>query len=179
MSDELKACPFCGSQPERVEQTITDGTVQCLICEGRMTKADLPTAIAQWNTRPNPRSEEMVESLQRLADKFRAWINIGPNAQPHFADGMRPFSTGDLKHYAQMLEAAAKLLSTIPAAMPDEGVERIRASIEKERRKWFCSGDDCSDYDCGRDEGIELALRALDAALKPHPPVTETEGNGE
>jgi hypothetical protein len=37
-----------------------------------------------------------------------------------------------------------------------------RMAMEAARRKWFCSGPDCTDFDHGVDEGFRLALVAFD-----------------
>jgi hypothetical protein len=45
---------------------------------------------------------------------------------------------------------------------------RVKLIVEAQARQWFCSGDDCTEYDSGRDEGLRLALRAIDfVALTP------------
>ena len=50
------------------------------------------------------------------------------------------------------------------SAQPDPDHSDWNAAIEaveNERKRWFCGGDDCDAYDHGRDEGFELALKAL------------------
>jgi len=40
---------------------------------------------------------EGVAALTALDKKFDQWLHLGPQAQPCYADGIRPWSTGDLK----------------------------------------------------------------------------------
>jgi hypothetical protein len=64
--------------------------------------------------------------LNNLETLFRKWLHLGPNEQPHYANGMRPFSTGDLKHYVALLEQ----IRTTPAPSQPITVEMVnRARI--------------------------------------------------
>lgn len=57
--------------------------------------------------------------------------------------------------------ATDKANSLAPPAVAAGGVTEAIAAVERERRRHFCSGDDCEPYDHGRDEGFDLALKAL------------------
>ena len=39
------------------------------------------------------------ECLATLSREFKRWLEIGPNAQPHYPNAGRPFSTGDRRCY--------------------------------------------------------------------------------
>tara|TARA_R100001530_G_scaffold53093_1_gene39217 strand:+ start:1089 stop:1343 length:255 start_codon:yes stop_codon:yes gene_type:complete len=38
--------------------------------------------------------------------------------------------------------------------------------LRERQREWLCTGDDCSPFDHGRDEGLEIAIRSI-ASIKP------------
>lgn len=67
-SKELDVCPFCGCGAINAEQTVTDGTVQCLTCLAKVTyrhssKTDdgMKRAIKRWNTRRAPIDRKAIE----------------------------------------------------------------------------------------------------------------------
>lgn len=74
-----------------------------------------------------PPTETALEVITELAALFEAWIERGPDSQPHYANGMRPFSTGDLKHHANALRQARDLLSD--RAQSDAGREDEESAL--------------------------------------------------
>jgi len=52
MSDLLKPCPFCGGEPQFVEDNISEaGLVDCKQCGVTTNVYETDTAIRHWNTR--------------------------------------------------------------------------------------------------------------------------------
>lgn len=84
LSPELLPCPFCGSRNVHSEQTVTDGSVWCGDCCGKMVKADEPTAIEQWNTRATLVDENAM--LRREAH-WKRWPNGDAGDAIDFACG--------------------------------------------------------------------------------------------
>ena len=58
-------------------------------------------------------------------------------------------------------------LGALPSLPSD--IDGLVDALEAERRKWFCSGRDCTDFDHGRDEGLKRAvdIAALRARQAP------------
>lgn len=67
-----------------------------------------------------------------LIQTFERWLEIGPNAQPHYPGGNRPWSTGDLKWMIEQLSALSHTPTETPtAAAPDDGLMgRVKAALE-------------------------------------------------
>ncbi len=54
-----------------------------------------------------------------VKETFERWLEIGSNAQPHYPNGLRPFSNGDLSYLIQGLSAA--LIEARASAVEGEG----------------------------------------------------------
>jgi len=75
-----------------------------------------------------------------LCETFKRWLEMGPEQQPHFPDGIRPWSTGDLKwiveHLSQPLytapqpEAPAEVQQPVAAAWEGELTAEEQAMID-------------------------------------------------
>jgi hypothetical protein len=57
-----------------------------------------------------PNDPNAVELLDHLAANFRKWLEDGPNAQPRYPNGIRPWSTGDLRALIEALDAGTAAL---------------------------------------------------------------------
>lgn len=81
MSEELKACPFCGAEAILNE---SDRSVDCTGCTASTYAQDhIKYAIDQWNTRPPPqitqatadrlaRIESVIETSASMPDRWAA-----------------------------------------------------------------------------------------------------------
>lgn len=98
----------------------------------------------------HPIERASVEQADREA---AANIMIGEGARNGFMDD-HPWVQAFARHRQQARDAGFA-----------EGVERAAEVIRARRKEWFCAGDDCSEYDLGRDEGFDLALVAISQAL--------------
>lgn len=67
---------------------------------------------AMTQAKPEQQSD-VVGVLNALENEFSRWLEMGPDAQPHYQSGMRPFSTGDLKHFVVNLSNARALLAAL------------------------------------------------------------------
>jgi hypothetical protein len=85
---------------------------------------------------------ESALSLTNLAVEFQRWLDMGPDPQPHWPNGICPFSTGDLKALVADLKSAAAALTQAPAPV-DMGV--LQEALED-----FCQA---AEYWAGCDEG--------------------------
>lgn len=65
---------------------------------------------------PSPAPKVESDVLKSLAAEFQRWLDNGPNEQPHYSDGMRPFSTGDLKAFVAALAASPPMIEVREAA---------------------------------------------------------------
>lgn len=109
----------------------TDAVMRAL--SARPIPADEPTeamvAVSQ---------DKDIDALSTLAVEFGRWIAAGPNMQPHYKSGMRPFSTGDLKHMVRSLDNARHRLAALSARpqMADGAGEATRAEIDAADAYW-------------------------------------------
>lgn len=74
------------------------------------------------------------------------------------------------KERIRWLSAQLALASTRHSTDFSRGLEAGAARVDQIRREVFCSGPDCTDYDHGRDEGLELALSAIRSLIPPVKP---------
>jgi hypothetical protein len=58
------------------------------------------------------------------------------------------------------------LTLAVRATTAEAALAEARKVIEREKTKWLCSQEDCTPYDYGRDEGLEIALDAICAQLQ-------------
>jgi hypothetical protein len=115
-------------------------------------------------------TNDLAEKLETLGAEFKRWLDIGPNRQPHYKNGMRPFSTGDLKYYLESLQAACVALRsgrTGGSQPAGDVVERVASSIHDAR---YLDGRQATNYipfaqedDSGREYCLRLARAALSA----------------
>lgn len=99
---------------------------------------------------------ETLEGLQNLKHQLERIAAEAPDDQPRYKNGVRPFGTGDLRHFIQVLSDA-----TATPVQPDSGgvVEALR-----EARKWIAGQPDRS---TSVYETSFSMLEAIDAALAP------------
>lgn len=71
----------------------------------------------------NVKASDLADELRPLADHFAKLAETSPGEHPRNLDGIRPFSTGDVKHFAQVLPAIIKSLRS--TASTDELVEKV------------------------------------------------------
>ncbi len=82
-ASELKACPFCGEQPEIYHDLTLDWVIRCDYrrCGARASVNSSPKekAIAAWNTRHDSRSSVLDEVLEEFSDriKYTDWAEDG------------------------------------------------------------------------------------------------------
>jgi len=100
---------------EKLIATVIEGTQWAITAELTRLQAENARLKAIEATRP---VTSEVEGLRILRDEFQRWLDRGPNAQPHYHDGVRPFSTGDLKFFVAALSAA---LSDAPNPVGEGG----------------------------------------------------------
>lgn len=80
-SEELKACPFCGSSAVSIKPNIHTGLlrVQCEACWAvtatSVTSNNRQTAIAAWNRRPTSSRREVLEEAARVAETVAAELS--------------------------------------------------------------------------------------------------------
>lgn len=67
-----------------------------------------------------------VRALTLLANTFDRWLIDGPNAQPHYSDGMRPWGTGDLRWLSYSLKQAIATPAPDKALIPEAAVGEIK-----------------------------------------------------
>ncbi len=69
MTEELKACPFCGASPKLVQQTVTLWSVECDGCDaGSGWAEDMHSPVRAWNRRaPDARDARIAELEAKLA----------------------------------------------------------------------------------------------------------------
>ena len=72
-----------------------------------------------------------------LIQTFERWLEMGPNAQPHYPGGNRPWSTGDLKWMIEQLSA----LPTPSEGLTERYRAALRALLERDMRK-TCQHDE-------------------------------------
>lgn len=77
-------------------------------------------------TTQSPHTVEQVteaETLRNLRDQFSAWLKLDVNEHPVWPDtGVRPFGTGDLKHFVSAIDSALARLTTATSAHSVEQV---------------------------------------------------------
>lgn len=69
----------------------------------RSTPAEIPAAAVGEDRPYGVGADYSVTAL--LIQTFERWLEMGPNAQPHYPGGNRPWSTGDLKWMIEQLSA--------------------------------------------------------------------------
>lgn len=115
---ELLPCPFCGAAPHRGLSKVKycqlrgdpyqDTRIWCPHGCASVERAQR-FAIAAWNTRtPAAQDEGLVEPLRILAAEFARWLEIGPNEQPHYPGGLRPFGTGEVGELVRIIKGWAE-----------------------------------------------------------------------
>jgi hypothetical protein len=66
---------------------------------------------------------EIVAGLRNLKEQFEQIAAKHPNDQPRYENGVRPFGTGDLRHFIETLDGA---LSALPSEQPEPVAWRYR-----------------------------------------------------
>lgn len=88
------SCPDgCGRDPKTGE--LNGGRCDCDYC-----------------AQPSPDVAGLVSDINGVAAHFSKLAGMNANNHPHWPSGLRPFSTGDVKHLAEALPQAATALTT-------------------------------------------------------------------
>lgn len=113
-SIDAKLWELSGRHPKREPQAFCDGL--------EAIEEIVETALASLS-QPNPEAGavEAVRALASLDKTFDQWLRAGPNAQPHYADGMRPWGTGDLRWLSQGIKSALAALAQPTGEQPEAG----------------------------------------------------------
>lgn len=88
----------------------------------------LATEAAQPSDGAGVPAGELVVSLRGIRSNFERIADLPPNDQPHYANGVRPWGTGDLRHAIETLTAAETALTATPPAPNDD----LRAAHQAE-----------------------------------------------
>lgn len=108
-----------------------------------------------WSAHASDRNEYII-----IPTTEKNWRVYGI---PGNRDGGAEYISLEAAKKAAQADYEQRILNAIePSNAP---ARELVEAIERERLKWFCSGEDCTSYDHGRDEGFDLALKALRAAL--------------
>ena len=76
MSEQLKPCPFCGSE------VISDGWVGCLNKDCDLAFSIFGVSIDVWNNRPGE-AKARREALKEARDKIQAQVDLSPGDHIH------------------------------------------------------------------------------------------------
>jgi hypothetical protein len=90
MSEELRACPFCGSEPEYFDNEGEGWKGMCW-CTNRKCSARDPMTVEEWNTRP---IEDTLRAKLEVAMKALNIILIGKAGINISANYLRGFDIG-------------------------------------------------------------------------------------
>lgn len=117
-------------------------------------------AIAAITTPPpsNEHAELIAKDIAFLGVEMQRWLDKGPNEQPHYANGVRPFSTGDLKHFVATLTKAADALQALSVASSRE----VEDLSDDAAMAILLNATDENDVGYGQD--IRRTLRAIKRA---------------
>lgn len=163
MSEELKACPFCGGEAALVGSA-TGWFVECKrgCIETVYWPGDRGGLIQRWNTRPTTEAEGLREAHKRVLWKIRHLVQeyTGSNAEWHLIQGR-------------------KIVECVEAALTTHHNTKGEAPTDMEDRPDFCPkcgyGDIWwSDEDgktclkCGYEHGVV-------AGFQPNPPQDSEE----
>ena len=157
MSDELKACPFCGGKAETVQFTRKRWTVECFAdgCgAGIISQGDMQTAIAAWNTRTQLPSQggEAVEvvawrtnrdedstfpRLHKTEQEAKHWVDVC-NVAPAITH--EPLMT--VAQHQRILAASAHPADQVAddltmAKASRELLEQIAVELEHDNDRYF------------------------------------------
>lgn len=111
-----------------------------------VTQRDREAAVTQ---------DDVTRTVVVLLTEFSRWLEIGPDKQPHYGNGMRAFSTGDLKHFVDCLSILAR------HRQPDAGGFQHPANLAS-----INPGDGPLDFPihCAFEDGDGLVLTAEQVA---------------
>jgi len=119
-------------------------------------------AALRRTTPPTVDSEGLARDLELIQGTFSRWIDEGPDSQPAYKSGIRPFSTGDLKHMVRLFGAASAALRR--TAPPPSEVEKLLREARDALIAWTASRSDL------RTKPINDLLTRIDAALSQGSP---------
>lgn len=156
--DDIIAYTPLAAAPKQAEQQGVDAATIRLCAEMVRDRAVTISASSLNGTPASDASKIAARHLIRASEDMYAALNAPTAVESLSAMGAMQ---KDAESYAER--------TTLSQGLDAATVERCKAAISKLRQSWFCAGDDCSQFDHGRDEGLQLAQDALAAlATDPH-----------
>lgn len=96
--------------------------------------------------------EGLAQSIANIADQFKRIATRHPSDQPAYKNGVRPFGTGDLRHFIETLDAAVLALSPSPT---------IERDADDLRHKLWMIVSHATGGNCPTIEGIERSTNDI------------------
>ena len=117
--------------------------------------------------------DDLYETIKQLRDEnaeLKARLASQTDAQMAAPDGLADAinwlkGLRDGNRIACERDYADRILASLSASNAVRDAQSVVNVVAHTRLQWFCSGHDCTDYDAGRDEGLQLAEDAARAAL--------------